>query len=54
MKFIVPIILLINLFFSCKQKHEKDQVTTLAPLDKLKAGNESFVSGHPLHPDDSK
>ena len=53
MKFIVPIILLINLFFSCKQKHEKDQVTTLAPLDKLKAGNESFVSGHPLHPDET-
>ena len=38
---------------SCKQKQEKDQVNTLAPLDKLKAGNEKFVSGHPVHPDET-
>ena len=53
MKFLVPIILLINLFFSCKQKQEKDQDNTLAPLDKLKVGNEKFVSGHPVHPDET-
>ena len=53
MKFIVPIILLINLFFSCTQRQEKDQVITLAPLDKLKAGNERFVGGHPVHPDET-
>ena len=52
MKFLVPI-LFISLFFSCKQKQEKDQVTALAPLDKLKVGNERFVSGHPVHPDET-
>ena len=49
MKFLA-IILFINLFFSCKQKQEENQVNTLAPLDKLKAGNEKFVSGYPIHP----
>jgi carbonic anhydrase len=52
MKFLVPI-LFISLFFSCNQKQEKDQVSTLAPLDKLKIGNERFVSGHPVHPDET-
>ena len=52
MKFLIPI-LFISLFFSCKQKQEKDQVSTLAPLDKLKIGNERFVSGHPVHPDET-
>ena len=52
MKFLVPI-LFISLFFSCKQNQEKDQVTALAPLDKLKVGNERFVSGHPVHPDET-
>jgi len=41
------------LLTSCKQKQEKDQVNTLAPLDNLKAGNERFVSGHPVHPDET-
>ena len=41
------------MFSACKQKQEKDQVTALAPLDKLKVGNESFVSGHPVHPDET-
>ena len=53
MKFLLPIILLISVFFSCRQKQEKDQSNTSAPLDKLKAGNERFVSGHPVHPDES-
>ena len=52
MKFLVPI-LFIGLFFSCSQKQEKDQVSTLTPLDKLKIGNERFVSGHPVHPDET-
>ena len=52
MKFLVPI-LFISLFFSCKQKKERDQETALAPLDKLKTGNERFVSGHPVHPDET-
>jgi carbonic anhydrase len=49
MKFLV-IILFLNLFFSCTQKREEIQGNTQAPLDKLKAGNEKFVSGHPIHP----
>jgi carbonic anhydrase len=52
MKFLVQI-LFISLFFSCRQKQEKDQDHTLAPLDKLTAGNERFVSGHPVHPDET-
>jgi len=52
MKFLISI-LFISFFFSCKQKQEKDQDNTLAPLDKLKVGNESFVSGHPVHPDET-
>ena len=52
MKFLVPI-LFISLLFSCKQNQEKDQVTALTPLDKLKVGNERFVSGHPVHPDET-
>lgn len=53
MKLLLPIILFISLFFSCRQKQEEDQINILAPLDKLKAGNERFVSGHPVHPDET-
>jgi carbonic anhydrase len=56
MKFLA-ILLFISLFFSCKQKQNEKQASaqdnTLAPLDKLKAGNEKFVSGHPVHPHES-
>ena len=52
MKLILPI-LFISLLCSCNQKEEKDQGNTLAPQDKLKAGNEKFVSGHPVHPDET-
>ena len=41
------------MFSACKQKQEKDQDTALSPLDKLKTGNEKFVSGHPVHPDET-
>jgi carbonic anhydrase len=53
MKFLLPIIFFISLFASCRQRQEKDQVNALAPLDKLKVGNERFVSGHPIHPDET-
>ena len=45
------------MFFSCKQKQNEKQDSaqdnTLAPLDKLKTGNEKFVNGHPVHPNES-
>ena len=53
MKFVLLIILFISLILSCKQKEGEDDVSTLAPLDKLKVGNEKFVSGHPVHPDET-
>ena len=46
----LAMILFLTLFFSCPQKKEKNQDNNLAPLEKLKAGNEKFVSGHPAHP----
>jgi carbonic anhydrase len=48
MKFLA-IALFINLFFSCRQKQEKNH-DNIAPLEKLKVGNEKFVSGYPVHP----
>ena len=53
MKFILLLVLLINMFSACKQKQENGQVNTLAPLDNLKTGNERFVSGRPVHPDET-
>ena len=50
MKILLSLLLLIGLLFSCKQKHEEKEVASLRPLDQLKAGNERFVNGHPLHP----
>jgi carbonic anhydrase len=53
MKLFIPLILFTSLFFSCRQaaeKNEKNQAD-MTPLDKLKEGNERFVSGHPVHPD---
>jgi carbonic anhydrase len=38
------------LFFSCTQKQDKNHDNYLAPLEKLKAGNEKFVSGRSAHP----
>jgi carbonic anhydrase len=56
MKFLA-IILFMNLFFSCRQKQNENQNNTqditLSPLDKLMAGNEKFVSGHSVHPNES-
>jgi carbonic anhydrase len=52
-----PILLSLSLFFSCTQKQEEKsqekQVNTETPIDKLKSGNERFVSGQPVHPDET-
>jgi carbonic anhydrase len=53
MRFLFSILLFISLFSSCREKQEGDQANILTPLDKLKAGNEKFISGHPLHPDET-
>lgn len=47
---LLPIILFTTLLLSCQQKHEENQKSVLGPLEKLKAGNEKFVSGYPVHP----
>ena len=49
----LAIILFTTLFFSCRQKQDENQDNTLAPLDKLKTGNEKFVNGHSAHPNES-
>ena len=41
------------MLFSCKQNQEESQNNMQAPLDKLKAGNKKFASGHPIHPDET-
>ena len=46
----LAMILFLTLFFSCTQKQDKNHNNNLGPLEKLKAGNEKFVSGHPVHP----
>ena len=54
MKFLLSVILFVSLFFSCRQKQEKDQINVpAAPFDKLKEGNERFVNGRPVHPDET-
>ena len=52
MKFLT-IVVFINLFFSCGQKQDQNEVNIQTPLDRLKAGNEKFVNGHPIHPDET-
>ena len=52
MKFLLSIILFIS-FFSCEHKEEKHQTGRISPIEKLKEGNERFVSGKPIHPDES-
>src|SRR6187551_56712 len=50
MKFLLAITFFITSLFSCTQKKEKNEDNIPALLDKLKTGNEKFVSGHPIHP----
>jgi len=52
MKFLT-IVVFMNLFFSCGQKQDENEVNIQTPLDRLKAGNEKFVNGHPIHPDET-
>jgi carbonic anhydrase len=49
----IAIIVFLNLLFSCRQKQQENHNYLLAPLDKLKAGNEKFVSGNPVHPNET-
>jgi carbonic anhydrase len=49
MKFLA-IILCLNLFSSCRQTLQDDETKIQSPLEKLKTGNENFVSGHSIHP----
>ena len=44
------ILLCMSLIFSCRQEQEENKINTLSPLDKLKTGNEKFLSGYPIHP----
>ena len=44
------ILLCMSLILSCRQKQEENKINTLSPLDKLKTGNEKFLSGYPIHP----
>src|SRR4030095_13911865 len=61
MKILLPIMLFVSLLTSCSPKKEKIESktsetmadTTLTPLDKLKAGNERFASGHSVHPNET-
>lgn len=52
MKFSAVIVFL-SLFFSCSQKQEEVQGNISEPLDKLIAGNEKVINGHPVHPDET-
>jgi carbonic anhydrase len=58
MKFPVFIVALLFLFSSCGERKDRHQTANAiaaalpsSPIDILKAGNERFVSGHPIHPD---
>jgi carbonic anhydrase len=45
----IAVIFFISILFSCSKKQEESHGTA-TPLEALKAGNEKFVNGHPLHP----
>ncbi len=50
----IIVILFIGAFISCsQQKQEGNHSENLSPIDKLKSGNEKFVSGHSVHPHES-
>ena len=54
MKFLLPFACML-LIFSCTQKKEEEHLVSAAtsPMNRLQSGNGRFVSGHPLHPDES-
>jgi carbonic anhydrase len=47
----LSIILFLNLFISCNQERKESAANGQAPLDRLKTGNQNFVTGKALHPD---
>ena len=50
MKNFLSALFFVSLFFSCSPPKTEIDTSTLSPLDRLKAGNENFVSGHSMHP----
>ncbi len=50
MKSLLAIILFTTILISCSQKKEENAAGNMVPIDKLIAGNKSFVNGHPFHP----
>jgi carbonic anhydrase len=53
MKFFLAIVLLTC--FSCSHENNdgQQQINNHSPLDRLKEGNEKFIKGHAIHPDES-
>jgi len=47
------IVFLMCLIFSCTQKQEEVTFNAVGLVDNLKAGNERFVKGHPVHPNET-
>ncbi len=47
------LLILITSFFSCDQNKTSEQRHDIKPLEKLKLGNERFVKGQPVHPDET-
>jgi carbonic anhydrase len=53
MKLFLSLVFVAGLLISCEHREEKKQVDTQSPFDKLKEGNERFVKGRPVHPDET-
>lgn len=53
MKRIVFFSILLATLYSCQYKIQVDKDRKMSPLDKLKIGNDRFVKGHSVHPDES-
>lgn len=47
------LLILITSFFSCDQDKTSEQHHDVKPLEKLKLGNERFIKGQPVHPDET-
>src|SRR5947208_15471281 len=51
MKLLLAFVVMLFIF-SCKHKQEEEHpVNTPTPMNRLQSGNGRFVSGHPVHPD---
>jgi len=49
----IVILILICSTLSCNQQQYTESNDTLQPIEKLKAGNQRFVEGQPIHPDET-